>query len=128
MSELTVTKSFRVRRDRHGRKRLKAGAEVQSESIPRIARLLALAIRFDGLIRKGVVADQAELARRGLVSRARLTQIMDLLLLAPAIQESLLRLETDRMTRAITERQLRKICGFTSWAAQLALWRFNLQI
>jgi len=44
--------------------------------------LLALAIRLDQLIRDGVVADQAELARLGHVSRARLTQIMNLLYLA----------------------------------------------
>ena len=58
--------------------------------IPRVARLMALAIHFDRLIRDGVVADQAELARYGLVSRARMSQIMDLLLLAPDIQEALL--------------------------------------
>ncbi len=44
---------------------------------------MALAIRFDGLMRQGVVKDQAELARLGHVSRARLTQIMNLLCLAP---------------------------------------------
>jgi len=38
---------------------------------------MALAIRFDGLIRDGKVKDQAELARLGHVSRARLTQIMN---------------------------------------------------
>jgi hypothetical protein len=43
--------------------------------VPRVSRLMALAIRFDRLIRDGVVADQAELARLGYVSRARLTQI-----------------------------------------------------
>ncbi len=58
--------------------------------IPRIARLMALAIRFDELIRTGVVANQAELSRRGNISRARITQIMDLSLLAPQIQEELL--------------------------------------
>jgi hypothetical protein len=45
-------------------------------SIPRISRLMALAIRFDQLIREGTVTDQAELARLGHVSGARLTQIM----------------------------------------------------
>ena len=58
---------------------------------------MALAIRFDHLIRDGVVADQAELARLGHVSRARLTQIMDLLNLAPDIQESLLELTHRKM-------------------------------
>jgi hypothetical protein len=51
---------------------------------------MALAIRFEGLIRDGVVADYAELARLGHVTRARVTQIMNLRLLAPGIQEELL--------------------------------------
>src|SRR5262249_34083013 len=55
--------------------------------VPRIARLMALALRFDELIRKGEVADYAELARLGRVSRARVSQIMALLGLSPAIQK-----------------------------------------
>ncbi len=55
--------------------------------------------RFDGLIQSGVVANYAELARLGNVTRARVTQIMNLLNLAPEIQEELLflpRLELGR--------------------------------
>ena len=51
---------------------------------------MALAIHFDGLIPSGAVTNYAELARLGNVIRARVTQIMNLLMLAPAIQESLL--------------------------------------
>jgi len=51
---------------------------------------MALAIRFDDLIRRGEVRDYADLARLGHVSRARITQIMNLLNLAPDIQERLL--------------------------------------
>lgn len=58
--------------------------------VPRISRLMALAIRFDGLIRAGVVADYAELARLAHNARARITQIMNLLMLAPDIQEEIL--------------------------------------
>lgn len=39
-------------------------------------------IRFEKLFRDGDVADYAELARLGHVTRARLTQIMNLLALA----------------------------------------------
>jgi len=60
------------------------------EKIPRIARLMALAIHFDGLIRNGTVKNYAELARLGGVSRARITQIMDLLNLSAEKQEELL--------------------------------------
>ena len=58
--------------------------------VPRVSRLMALAIRLDPLVRSGVVADYATLARLGHVSRARVSQIMNLLLLAPDIQEALL--------------------------------------
>lgn len=61
-----------------------------SGRIPRVTRLMALAIRFDGLIKAGKIDNQAELAQLGNVSRARVTQIMNLLMLAPDIQEDLL--------------------------------------
>ena len=51
---------------------------------------MALAIHFEDLIRQGVVTDYADLARLGHVTRARVTQIMNLRLLAPEIQEELL--------------------------------------
>jgi hypothetical protein len=58
--------------------------------IPRIARLMALAIQYDELLRTGVVKSLAELAELGHVSRTRITHIMNLLHLAPEIQERLL--------------------------------------
>ena len=51
---------------------------------------MALAIHFDGLIQSGAVENYSELARLGNVTRARMTQIMNLLMLDPAIQEELL--------------------------------------
>jgi hypothetical protein len=54
--------------------------------VPRISRLMALAIHLDQLLRAGKVKDLAEVARLGHVTRARLTQIMNLLNLAPEIQ------------------------------------------
>ena len=58
--------------------------------IPRISRLMALAHHLEQLVVSGQVKDYAELARLGHVSRARITQIMNLLLLAPDIQEEIL--------------------------------------
>jgi hypothetical protein len=55
--------------------------------LPRITRLLALAVRFEGLLQDGTVRDYAELARLGGVSRARITQIMSLRSLAPELAE-----------------------------------------
>src|SRR5437762_12025574 len=58
--------------------------------VPRVSRLMALAMRFDDLIRSGQVTGYAELARLGHVTRARLSQIASLLGLAPDIQEAIL--------------------------------------
>jgi hypothetical protein len=92
--------------------------------IPRVARLMALAIRFDQMIRDGAVADQAELARLGHVTRARLTQIMNLLALAPEIQEHLLLLPPAKSGRVlVTERQLRPIGATVCWAKQRRMWQ-----
>jgi hypothetical protein len=85
---------------------------------------MALAIRFDQLIRDGVVADQAELARVGHVSRARLTQIMNLLSLAPDIQEDLLMLPMLKSGRnKFTEKQLRTIGSVLDWKSQWQMWK-----
>jgi hypothetical protein len=51
--------------------------------VPRISRLLALALRMDELVRAGVIADYATLAELAHVSRARISQILNLLVLAP---------------------------------------------
>jgi hypothetical protein len=57
---------------------------------PRIARLVALAHKLDALVRSGAIPSYTELARLGHISPARLTQIMVLVHLAPAIQEYIL--------------------------------------
>lgn len=56
-----------------------AVAAVPVGRVPRVARLMALAIHFEELVRSGAVADYATLARLGHVTRARMTQIMNLL-------------------------------------------------
>ena len=86
------------------------------DRLPRIAKLMALAIRYEGFVRDGVVADYAELARLGHVTRARMSQITSLLLLAPEIQEALLFLP--RVTSGkdpLTERELRPIVATPDW-------------
>jgi hypothetical protein len=75
---------------------------------PRIARLLALAHKLDAMVRSGEIRDYAQLARLGHISSARLTQIIVLLHLAPAIQEYILFLSAAD-ARFITELGLRKI-------------------
>ncbi len=89
---------------------------------------MALAIRFDKLLGEGVVTDQAELARLGYVTRARLTQIMNLLHLAPDIQEELLFLpRVERGRDPLTERDLRPIAATADWRKQRKLWRETLR-
>ena len=90
-ARLTVECQVHVRREAKGPKALEEGpAPLPEGRVPRVARLLALAHRFDGMLRQGEADDYADLARRGQVTRARLTQVMNLLLLAPDIQEAIL--------------------------------------
>ena len=91
----------------------------QSGCAPRIARLVALAPKLDGLIRSGAVRDYAELARLGHVSKARVSQIMMLVHLAPAIQEYVLFLSADE-AEFLTEPTLRTIAREPRWDHQRA--------
>ena len=92
--------------------------------VPRLARLMAMAIRMDGLVRGGEVADYADLARLGHVTRARVTQIMTLLCLAPDIQEALLFLpRTERGRDPIREHHIRPLTGILDWRRQREMWR-----
>ncbi len=91
--------------------------------IPRITRLMALAIKLDGYLRDGVVTDYAQLARLGHVTRARITQIMNLNLLAPDIQEAILNLPRTLKGRdPIRERHVRAITSIADWSAQRRAW------
>ena len=83
--------------------------------IPRIARLMALAIRFEGLVRGETVQNYAELAQLGHVTRARMTQIMKLLQLATDLQEQLLFLPE---TQGLNERNLRAVVQQLDWSKQ----------
>ena len=80
MSErLSVERRYHVRAKQRGQKALRRGEpkpEPPRGRVPRVAKLMALAIRFDQLIRDGLVRDQAELASLGHVTRARVSQIL----------------------------------------------------
>jgi hypothetical protein len=86
---------------------------VVPEKVPRVARLLALAHKFQKMLDSGEVESMAELAQLGRVSRARITQIMDLLMLAPEIQEEVLFGHV-----AVGMRELLAISGSVEWAVQ----------
>ena len=65
-------------------------ASLPAGRVPRVARLMALALRLDELVRTGQVASYSALASLGHVTRARICQILNLIQLAPDIQEALL--------------------------------------
>ena len=129
MKGLTIQRQVHFGRGRNSRKVIKEGPPpeappIPSGTIPRISRLMALAIRFDRLIKSGEVADQADIARLGHVSRARVTQIMNLLLLAPDIQEEILFLPRTQSGRdPIRERMIRPIAAIPDWRKQRRMWK-----
>jgi hypothetical protein len=92
--------------------------------VPRVSRLMALAIHCDRLVRSGEVRDFAEIARLAGVTRARMSQITNLLNLAPEIQEEILFLPRTREGRdALGESDLRELLGADfEWARQLQKW------
>jgi len=99
-------------------------SEGPSGRVPRISKLMALAIRFDGLLRDGIVSSQSELAELAQVSQPRMTQIMNLLHLAPDIQEEILFMEPIEEGRdPVTERDLRSVASISTWDAQRSRWR-----
>jgi hypothetical protein len=123
---MTVRYKMHFRRSRRSRKQMRKGEQpppAPASRIPRISRLMALAIRLNQLIRDGVVADQAELARLSHVTRARMTQIMNLLNLAPDIQEEILFLGPVSQGRdPAWERRIRPIASLPDWYLQRRIW------
>ena len=91
--------------------------------LPRITRYMALAIYYEDLIRQGYVHDYAEIATLGHVTRARVTQIMNLRLLAPDLQERLLFLIRIVGGRdALCLRSLQPIALESDWRKQRECW------
>ncbi len=81
---------------------------------------MALAIHFEDLIRQGVVTDYADLARLGHVTRARVTQIMNLRLLAPEIQEDLLQFEASKqLFRTPQLKELQRFASDYDWQSSV---------
>ena len=92
--------------------------------VPRVARLMALALRLDELVRTGQVASYSALASLGHVTRARICQILNLIHLAPDIQEALLFLPpTVRGRDPIILADLMPIAAAFDWRKQRRLWR-----
>jgi len=129
---ITVKRKLHFSNGAKGKKRIRkvpSVEEVGESRVPRISRLMALAIHCDQMIRDGEVADQTELARLLYVSQPRMTQIMNLLHLAPDIQEALLFLPPTKDGREpIHEKLLRPIAAEMDWGRQRGIWDGRLDL
>jgi len=124
---ITVKRKLYFAKGVKGRQRIQkepvATQNADNGSVPRISRLMALAIHCDQMIPDGEVADQTELARLLHVSQPRMTQIMNLLHLAPDIQEALLFLPPTVSGRdPVHEKLLRPISAEMDWERQREMW------
>jgi DNA invertase Pin-like site-specific DNA recombinase len=95
-------------------------AEAIPRPVPRISRLLALALKMEQMIQEGTIKNYNELARLGRVSTARVSQVMNLLYLAPDIQEEILKGEV--LQSRSGESAVRKLGGIVLWSEQRVLW------
>lgn len=111
-----------------GAKHLEAGPAPTLEDasvgrVPRVARVLALAHKWQSLISSGLVRDQAELARLVGVTRVRVTQVMNLLRLAPDIQQAVLELPRTALKRHdVSALDLTRLAAEPAWFAQRTSW------
>ena len=118
---ITVKTKVHFGRGPESRKQMRRGErpDVPRGRVPRVAKLMALAIKCEQMVRDCEVTDYAELARLGHVTRARMTQIMNLLHLAPDFQEALLFLPAVEKGRdLVTERELCAIAANLDWKKQ----------
>ncbi len=98
-------------------------AEPEPATVPPVAQWMALAMHFDTMIRSGQAKDYAALARQHAVTRSRISQIMNLLHLAPDIQEALLFLPQTAPGRNVPIlAQLQPIAAVAEWGRQRRLW------
>ncbi len=121
-----IQAKFQTSASSHGRQRISAPKPKMPSSpakLPHITKLMALAIRLEHLLANGQVKDQAEIARVSGITRAHVTQIINLTNLASDIQQAILALEptTDNVPR-FREREVRTIAITTNWERQRQAW------
>jgi hypothetical protein len=111
---------------RKSQRRVTASEALASPPVRRpahVARMLALAHHLQRAIDRGLVPDRATVAKRLGLTRARVTQLLDLLLLAPDLQEQVLHLEAVDGVEPVSERVLRAVARAGTWAEQRAAWK-----
>jgi hypothetical protein len=115
------------RRGRGARREMAVGQEPPGREpgrVPRVARLMALAIRFEEYLHAGHVSSYRELAELGHVTRPRISQIMNLLNLATDIQAAIIFLpQTEHGRDPIHLRQLQPIAAAPDWRKQRVMWK-----
>ena len=119
----TITKSIHF--DRNGKQNELHEGEAPTPPtpgrVPRVTKLMALAIRLEKLVREGALRNYAEVAKLGHVTRARATQIMNLNCLAPNIQELILTADPELLAR-LSDRKLRPLAAELDWSKQHAMF------
>ncbi len=125
---IRIERPIFFQRDINGRKKIYNEKPpelcVESGRIPRVSRLMALAIQYAQLLSNGEVEDQSTIARLARVTQPRMTQIMNLLHLAPDIQEAILFLpRTLKGDDPIHEKLLRPMTAEVGWETQREMWR-----
>jgi hypothetical protein len=91
--------------------------------LPRVTQVMALAIHFQDMIQRGEARDYADLARLGCLTRERMSQIMELVWLAPDIQREILEFPPTGAARfPISEVAVRAIADNLSWDDQRGDW------
>ncbi len=107
-----------IKRDRLAWKVLaEREAPKSGDSVPRIARLLALAHKWEGLVRQGNVKNYAGIAKRIGMTKGRVAQVCSMVLLAPNIQETILNTNSSLRSR-ITTHALRQVIRDSIWITQ----------
>ncbi|MHC2066128.1 hypothetical protein ACYFX5_01525 [Bremerella sp. T1] len=124
---LSTKRVLHFNTDSRGRKRLEREPQpevaIPHGRIPRVSKLMALAIHFQELLQNGVVEDQSDLARLSHVTQPRITQIMNLLLLSPEIQEEILHLpKISEGKDPIHEKLLRPVAAEVCFQKQRDTW------
>ena len=126
---LTIERKVHFSRGRRNCKKIREGKQkvIPKGRVPRISRLVALALHMQELLDRKVVANYAELATLGHISRGRISQIMKLNFLATDIKEALLFLPRTTSGRdAVSEHALRPIVKEPDWGRQRRLFSHPL--
>jgi hypothetical protein len=121
MKEIVVT--FTPRGQARARRAADARSMPPRRYPARIARQVALAFALRRRIEAGEFDDFATMARALGFTRARITQLMDLLLIAPEVLEEVLFLELPAGPQPLSERALRDtLCRLVDWREQRVAW------